>query len=66
MQNIRLPSVINESLAKFSRNRTGSQPRVFVTVAPDFPEVPWWDGSVKEFARLFLYECLLTSDPDVD
>jgi hypothetical protein len=64
MENISLPSVINESLARFSRNRIGSQPRVFVTVSPDFPEVPWWDGSVKEFARLFLYESLLTSDPD--
>jgi hypothetical protein len=64
MENINLPSVINQSLAKFSRNRIGSCPRVFVTVSPDVPEVPWWDGSVKEFARLFLYESLLTSDPD--
>jgi hypothetical protein len=64
MDTINLSSLIKEAVARFSRNRIGSQPRVFVTVSPDFPDVPWWDGSVKEFARLFLYESLLTSDPD--
>lgn len=37
---------------------------MFVTISPDFPHLSWWDGAVKEFVRLFLYESLLTSDPD--
>lgn len=64
MENINLPSVINESLAKFSRNRTGNQPRVFVTISPDTPDVRWRNRSVKEFVRLFFYESLTTGDPD--
>jgi hypothetical protein len=64
MTNINLPSVINESLAKFRRNRTGNQPRVFVTISPDAREVRWRNQSVKEFVRLFLYESLTTGDPD--
>jgi hypothetical protein len=64
MQNINLPSVITESLAKFRRNRIGNQPRVFVTIAPDTPDLRWGNQSIKEFVRLFLYESLTTGDPD--
>lgn len=64
MQNINLPSVITECLAKFRRNRTGNQPRVFVTIAPDTPDVRWRNQSIKEFVRLFLYESLTEGDPD--
>ena len=64
MANINLPSVINESLAKFRRNRTGKQPRVFVTISSDARDVRWRNQSVKEFVRLLLYESLTTGDPD--
>jgi hypothetical protein len=57
MENISLPSVINESLARFSRNRIGSQPRVFVTVSPDFPEVPWWGVSKNSRACFSTNPC---------
>jgi hypothetical protein len=64
MENIDLGSVIEESIAKFSCNRIGDKPPVFVTVPSELRTVPWRDRSLKEVVRVFLYEILLTSDPD--
>ncbi|MGH7872850.1 MAG: hypothetical protein ACREQO_11610 [Candidatus Binatia bacterium] len=37
---------------------------MFVTLSPALTQVPWKDRTLKEFLRYFLYEALLTSDPD--
>jgi hypothetical protein len=64
MERIDLGTVIQDAISKFSQNRIGEKPAVFVTLSPALPQVPCKDSTVKKFLRLFLYEALLTSDPD--
>ena len=64
MERIDLGTVIQDSISKFSQNRIGDKPSVFVTLSPALTQVPWKDRTLKEFLRFFLYEALLTSDPD--
>lgn len=64
MEKIDLGTIIQQAIAKFSENRIGQKPPVFVMISGSLPHVPWHDRSLKEFARLFLYESLLTNDPD--
>jgi hypothetical protein len=64
MENIDLGSTIEEAISKFSCNRIGDKPPVFVMIPTQLRSVPWRDGSLKELVRVFLYEILLTSDPD--
>ena len=64
METIDLGTIIQQVIAKFSENRIGQKPPVFVMISGSLPHVPWYDRSLREFARLFLYEALLTNDPD--
>ena len=64
MEQIDLGWVIEEAIFKFSQNRIGDKPRVFVTRSPDLAQVPWKNHALKDFIRAFLYESLLTSNPD--
>jgi hypothetical protein len=64
MENVNLELIVQQTIARFKQNRSGATPLVFVTVSPSTSEIPWNDGSLKEFVRLFLYECLHRSDPD--
>jgi hypothetical protein len=64
MEQVNLGSVIEQAISKFSQNRIGAKPPVFVMISPASASVPWQDRSLKEFVRLFLYEVLLTNDPD--
>jgi hypothetical protein len=64
MEKVNLELVIQQTIARFNQNRTGAKPFVFVTISPSISQVAWDDGSLKEFVRLFLYECLHRSDPD--
>ena len=64
METIDLGSVIQESIAKFSCNRIGDKPPVFVMLPNQLRTLPWRDRSLKELVRVFLYEILLTSEPD--
>ena len=64
MERIDLGTIIQDSISKFSQNRIGAKPSVFVTLSPALTQVPWKDRTLKEFLRFFLYEALLTSDPD--
>jgi len=64
MEKIDLGTIIQQVIAKFSENRIGQKPPVFVMISGSLPYVPWHDRSLKKFARLFLYEALLTNDPD--
>lgn len=64
MEKIDLGTIIQQAIAKFSETRIGQKPPVFVMISGSLPHVPWHDRSLSEFARLFLYESLLTNDPD--
>ena len=64
MERIDLGTVMQEAIAKFNKNRIGDKPRVFVTLSPDLTQVPWKNHALKEFVRTFLYESLLTSNPE--
>lgn len=64
MQRIDLGTVIQDAISKFSQNRIGDKPPVFVTLSPALTQVPWRDRNLKQFLRFFLYEALLTADPD--
>jgi hypothetical protein len=64
MEQVNLGSVIEQAISKFSQNRIGDKPPVFVMISPASASIPWHDRSLKEFVRMFLYEVLLTNDPD--
>jgi hypothetical protein len=64
MEKVNLELVIQQTIARFKQNRTGAKPLVFVTISPSISQVSWDNGSLEEFVRLFLYECLHSSDPD--
>ena len=64
MEHINLGSVIEQAISKFGQNRIGDKPPVFVMISPALTPIPWHDRSLKEFVRMFLYEVLLTNDPD--
>jgi hypothetical protein len=62
MEQVNLSSVIEQAITRFSRNRIGEKPPVFVTLSPVLPQVPWKDSALRQFLQFFLYESLLTSD----
>jgi hypothetical protein len=64
MERTDLGTVMQEAIAKFNKNRIGDKPWVFVTLSPDLAQVPWKNDTLKDFVRTFLYESLLTSDPE--
>ena len=64
MEQVNLGSVIEKSIARFSRNRIGDKPPVFVALTPALTQVPWKDRTLREFLQFFLYESFLTSHPD--
>jgi hypothetical protein len=64
MEQVNLGSVIEQAISKFSQNRIGDKPPVFVMISPASASILWHDRSLKEFVRAFLYEVLLTNDPD--
>ncbi|HET8563470.1 MAG TPA: hypothetical protein VFM35_06315 [Candidatus Binatia bacterium] len=64
MEHINLGAVIEQAISKFSQNRIGHKPIVFVMISAATSDVSWHDRSLTEFVRIFLYESLLTNDPD--
>jgi hypothetical protein len=64
MEGVNLGSVLEQAISKFSQNRIGDKPPVFVMISPALAPIPWHDRSLKVFVRRFLYEVLLTNDPD--
>lgn len=64
MEQLNFGTLIQDAIARFSQHGIGAQPPVFVTLSPALTRVPWRDGTLKQFLKFFLYEALLTSDPD--
>ena len=64
MEKIDMATIVQDALARFSRNRIGDKPPVSLTLSPTFAPVPWRDHALSEFSRFFLYEILVSSDPD--
>lgn len=64
MEYVNLESVVQQTITRFKHNRSGEKPLVFVSVSPSIAAIAWNDGSLKEFVRLFVYECLHSSEPD--
>jgi hypothetical protein len=66
MERIDLAKTIQESAATFCQNRIGEKPPISVTVSPTITDIPWPDRKLQELVKAFLYEMLLTNDPDAE
>ena len=66
MERIDLAKTIQEATATFCQNRIGDKPPILVTVPASVTDIPWPDRKLQELVRLFLYETLLTNDPDAE
>jgi hypothetical protein len=64
MGKLDIGAMIHEAISRFSQNRIGDKPPVFVTLSPAMTQVPWRNQTAENFVRRFIYETLLTSDPD--
>ena len=64
MEHVNLGAVIEQAITRFTRNCIGDKPPVFVVLSPALTQVPWKDRTLREFLQFFLYESLLTSQPD--
>jgi hypothetical protein len=64
MEKVDLGLIIEQTIARFTKNRIGAKPLVFVMISPNITQLDWSDGSLQEFVRLFLYEALLSNNPD--
>jgi hypothetical protein len=66
MERIDLTKTIKEATATFCQNRIGDKPPISVTVPTIKTDIPWPDRKLQELVKLFLYETLLTNDPDAE
>jgi hypothetical protein len=66
MERIDLAKTIKEATATFCQNRIGDKPPISVTVPSIITDIPWPDRKLQELVKLFLYETLLTNDPDAE
>ena len=66
MERIDLTRTIKETTATFCQNRIGDKPPISVTVPAIMTDIPWPDRKLQELVKLFLYETLLTNDPDAE
>ena len=66
MERIDLTKVIKDATAIFCQNRIGDKPPISVTVPAIVTDIPWPDRKLQELVKLFLYETLLTNDPDAE
>ena len=64
METIDMATLVQDALARFSRNRIGDKPPVSLTLSPAFTPVPWRDRGLQDFVRFFLYDALISGDPD--
>jgi hypothetical protein len=64
MKDIDLAEVIEDVISKFSQNRAGTKPTVFVTIPPELPHIHWRDDGLEKFIRALLYDALLMDNPE--
>jgi hypothetical protein len=65
MERIDLTKTIKEATATFCQNRI-DKPPISVTVPAIMTDIPWPDRKLQELVKLFLYETLLTNDPEAE
>jgi hypothetical protein len=66
MERIDLAKTIKDATATFCQNRIGDKPAISLTVPSILSDIPWPDRKLQELVKLFLYETLLTNDPDAE
>jgi hypothetical protein len=64
MERIDLTKTIKEATATFCQNRIGDKPPISIPISDSVTDIPWPDRKLQELVKLFLYETLLTNDPD--
>jgi hypothetical protein len=64
MEKVDLGLIIQQTIARFTHNRIGAKPLVFVMISSNISQLEWSDGSLQEFVRLFVYDALLSNNPD--
>lgn len=64
VEKLDIASLVQDALGRFSRNRIGAKPPVSLVLSPTGTPVPWRDHTLREFIRYFLYETLVSGDPD--
>jgi len=66
MERIDLVKIIEEATATFCQNRIGAKPPISVTVPSIITDIPWPERTLQKLVKLFIYETLLTNDPDAE
>lgn len=64
VEKIDIASLVQDALGRFGRNRVGERPPVSLVFAPTTAPVTWHDHTLREFIRYFLYETLVSGNPD--
>lgn len=64
MEQIDMGELVEGVILKFSQNRMGTRPTVFVVIPPNLPLILWQDGSLERLLKVLLYDALLTNNPE--
>ena len=64
MQQIDLGIIIHDIVARFNRRCVSPKPPVFLSFIPALTQTPWRNRSLEAFIRYFLYESLISNDPE--
>ena len=64
MEQIDMGELVERVVVKFSQNRMGIKPTVFVVIPPSLPLILWQDSSLERLLKVLLYDALLTNNPE--
>ena len=64
MEQVDLGTVIQDAIARFSRNRIGEKPPVSIRISAALPTTSWPDGSLRRIVKALLYEALMSNNPE--
>jgi hypothetical protein len=64
MERIDLRQIIQDAAATFCQNRIGDKPPISLAMPTAIGAIPWPDPKLTDLVKLFLYEILLTNDPN--
>jgi len=65
MNEINLPGLIEEAIAAFAQNGSGSRRSVRAKIPPDLPAISWSDAGLGKFITCFLNQALLANNPEI-